>query len=86
VVLAAGVLAAACQPAKLRPRLPSRIPTAARLLESLAERHAAVRSVRGFAQIAYESGEENLDTLFSFPSRAGLEELMIEQYPDGGGG
>jgi len=60
VVLAAGVLAVACQPAKLRPRLPSTIPTAARLLESLAERRAAAHSVRGFAQIAYESGEENL--------------------------
>jgi outer membrane lipoprotein-sorting protein len=26
------------------------------------------------------------DTLFSFPPRAGLEELVIEQYPVGGGG
>lgn len=60
VALAACGLAAACQPAKLRPRLPTTIPSAARLIESLAERRAAVRSVRGFAQIAYESGGENL--------------------------
>jgi outer membrane lipoprotein-sorting protein len=55
-----GLIATACQPAKLRPRLPTTLPTAARLVEALAERRAAVHSVRGFAQIAYESGEENL--------------------------
>jgi outer membrane lipoprotein-sorting protein len=60
MVVAAGLLATACQPAKLRPRLPATTPTAARLLDVLAERRVAVRSVRGFAQIAYESGEENL--------------------------
>lgn len=60
MVVAAGLLATACQPAKLRPRLPATTPTAARLLDVLAERRAAVRSVRGFAQIAYQSGEENL--------------------------
>ena len=60
VVLAACVLATACQPLKLRPRLPSTTPSSARLLESLAVRRATVRSVRGFAQIAYENGEENL--------------------------
>lgn len=36
------------------------MPTAARLLESLAERRAAIRSIRGFAQIAYETGDDNL--------------------------
>jgi len=60
VVLAACGIAAACQPAKLRPRLPSTTPSAAQLLDSLAQRREAVRSVRGFAQIAYESGDENL--------------------------
>ena len=29
---------------------------------------------------------EIADTLFSFPPREGLEELVIEQYPVGGGG
>lgn len=36
------------------------MPTAARLLESLAERRAAIHSIRGFAQIAYETGDDNL--------------------------
>lgn len=60
MVLAGCALATACQPAKLRPRLPSTVPPAARLLESLAERRAAIRSIRGFAQIAYESADDNL--------------------------
>jgi len=54
------VLVTGCQPAKLRPRLSATMPSATRLLEVLAERRAAVRSVRGFAQIAYQTGEENL--------------------------
>jgi outer membrane lipoprotein-sorting protein len=40
--------------------LPTTIPSASQLLGGLAERRAAIRSVRGFAQIAYESGEDNL--------------------------
>lgn len=36
------------------------MPTAARLLESLAVRRAAIHSIRGFAQIAYETGDDNL--------------------------
>ncbi len=60
MAVAACLCAAACQPAKLGPRLPATMPTAERLLESLAERRAAIRSIRGFAQIAYQSGEENL--------------------------
>jgi outer membrane lipoprotein-sorting protein len=59
-VLAACGIAAACQPAKLRPRFTSAAPSAAQLLQSLAERRTAVRTIRGFAQIAYEGGEENL--------------------------
>jgi outer membrane lipoprotein-sorting protein len=60
MVVAAAVCAAACQPAKLRPHLPPTTPPASQLLSALGERRAAVRSVRGFAQIAYQSGEENL--------------------------
>jgi hypothetical protein len=40
-------------------------------------------------RVRYASPSLNTDiagTLFSFPPRAGLEELMIEQYPAGGGG
>jgi outer membrane lipoprotein-sorting protein len=72
VVVAACLLATACQPAKLRPRLPTTTPTAARLLESLAVRRAAVRTIRGFAQIAYESGEENL----------GARHAVLARQPD----
>jgi outer membrane lipoprotein-sorting protein len=60
VVVAACAVAAACQPGKLRPGLPTAVPTAERLLAALAERRAAVRTIRGFAQIAYESGDENI--------------------------
>jgi outer membrane lipoprotein-sorting protein len=66
------VLAVACQPAKLRPRLPSTAPSAARLTQLLAERRAAVHSVRGFAQIAYESGDENL----------GARHAVLARHPD----
>ncbi len=55
-----GVATTACQPAKVRPHLPATTPSAARLLDVLAERRGAVRTVRGFAQIAYESGGENI--------------------------
>jgi outer membrane lipoprotein-sorting protein len=54
------VVAAACQPAKLRPRLPATTPSAERCLAALAERRAGVQSIRGFAQIAYETGEDNV--------------------------
>jgi outer membrane lipoprotein-sorting protein len=60
MAFAACALGAGCQPAKLTPRLPAAVPTADRLLSALADRRAAVRSLRGFAQIAYESGGENL--------------------------
>jgi len=60
VVVLAGVLVAACQPAKLRPHLPAATPSAAQLQDGLAARRAAVVSVRGFAQIAYETGDENV--------------------------
>src|SRR5690242_15724312 len=60
MVVAAGLLTTACQPAKLRPRLPATTPSASRLLGVLAERRAAIRSLRGFAQIAYETGEDNV--------------------------
>ena len=60
VVAVVSLAAAACQPAKVRPQLPAAIPPAARLLDALAERRTAIRTVRGFAQIAYESGGENL--------------------------
>jgi outer membrane lipoprotein-sorting protein len=54
------MLAAACQPGKVRPQLPATVPSADRLLAVLAEQRAAVRSIRGFAQIAYESGDDNI--------------------------
>lgn len=60
VALVAGVIAAGCAPARLRPELPATLPDPARLLEILAARRATVHSMRGFAQIAYESGEENI--------------------------
>ncbi len=60
MVVAAGLLATACQPAKLRPQLPASVPSAAKLLGALDERRAAIRSIRGFAQVAYENAEENL--------------------------
>jgi outer membrane lipoprotein-sorting protein len=55
-----GLTATACQPAKVRRHLPAATPTAAQLLDALTERRAAVQTVRGFAQIAYESGGENI--------------------------
>jgi outer membrane lipoprotein-sorting protein len=63
VVLIACALATACQPAKiqrLRPDWPTTVPSAERLLGALVERRTAVRSLRGFAQIAYESGDDNI--------------------------
>jgi outer membrane lipoprotein-sorting protein len=54
------VLTTACQPGKLQPRLPAIAPSAAQLEDALAARRAAVLSVRGFAQIAYETGEDNV--------------------------
>ncbi len=54
------VSAAACQPAKVRPRLPATTPSADQCLAALAERRAAIHSIRGFAQIAYQSGDENV--------------------------
>ncbi|MCC6765324.1 MAG: DUF4292 domain-containing protein [Deltaproteobacteria bacterium] len=54
------LVAAACQPGKLRPRLPAATPSAEQCLAALAVRRAAVRSIRGFAQIAYETGEDNV--------------------------
>ena len=60
VVLVACGLVAACHPAPLRPPLPPTTPSPERLLQGLSERRQAVRSIRGFAQIAYESGDENL--------------------------
>lgn len=72
MAVATCLLATACQPAKLRPRLPATVPTAARLLEALGERRAAVRSIRGFAQIAYQSGDENL----------GARHAVLARQPD----
>lgn len=60
MVVAACGLATACQPGKLRPVLPSTVPSAERLVAALAERRTSVRSLRGFAQIAYESGDDNI--------------------------
>jgi outer membrane lipoprotein-sorting protein len=59
-ILAVCVLATSCRPATLRPSLPSALPSSARLLGVLQDRTAALSSVRGFAQIAYESGEDNV--------------------------
>jgi outer membrane lipoprotein-sorting protein len=59
-VIAGCVLASACQPGNVRPQLPATVPPADRLLAVLTEQRAAVRSIRGFAQIAYESGEDNI--------------------------
>jgi len=60
VVLTASVLAAGCRPGRVRPVLPVTLPPAERLLETLEQRRASVVSLRGFAHIAYESGEERL--------------------------
>ncbi len=63
MVVVACALATACQPGKLqplRPHLPTTMPSAERLLGALAERRTAVRTLRGFAQIAYESGDANI--------------------------
>ncbi len=59
-VLVACALVTACQPVRTRPAWPGVEPSASRLLEALAGRRTAVTSVRGFAQVAYRSGEENL--------------------------
>lgn len=56
----AGIAVAACQPAKLRPHLPATTPSPEQCLAALQERRAAIQSVRGFAQIAYESGDDNV--------------------------
>ncbi|OQY64838.1 MAG: hypothetical protein B6D46_15380 [Polyangiaceae bacterium UTPRO1] len=56
-VAVAALLAAACRPGRLQPRLPEATPSAAQCLASLAARREAVRSLRGFAQVAYETGD-----------------------------
>ena len=71
-LLVACVLVAACQPARMRPSLPASAPTAARLLEAIAARRAAIQSVRGFAQIAYQGGDDNL----------GARHAVIARGPD----
>lgn len=55
-----GLAATACQPVKLRPNLPAATPSAEQCLAALAERRTVIRSIRGFAQIAYETGEDNV--------------------------
>ena len=59
--------------------MPAELPPSERLLQILAERRHAVASVRGFAQIAYEKGEENLGSrhavLARRPDRLRLEVL-----------
>lgn len=60
VLAVVGLLATTCQPAKLRPWLPAVTPSADACLTALAERRAAVQSIRGFAQVAYETGDDNV--------------------------
>ncbi len=73
------LLASACQPGRLRPRLPEATPSAERCLAALAARRAAVQSIRGFAQIAYEAGEDGVGarhaTLVRGPDHFRLEVL-----------
>lgn len=52
--------ATACQPAKARPGLPTATPSVEQCLAALSERRAAIHSIRGFAQIAYETGADNV--------------------------
>jgi outer membrane lipoprotein-sorting protein len=63
----------------LRPGLPSTLPSVDRLENELAVRRTAVTSLRSFAQIAYEHGEENLGSrhavLAERPDRFRLEVL-----------
>jgi outer membrane lipoprotein-sorting protein len=59
-VVLVGLTATACQPAKVRPRLPAATPSVEQCLAAVAERRAAVHSIRGFAQIAYETGQDNV--------------------------
>lgn len=79
VVLAGWLLVCGCRPARLRPELPAELPPAERLLQILAARREAVASVRGFAEIAYENGDENLGSrhavLARRPDRFRLEVL-----------
>ncbi len=66
------MIAAGCAPARVRAVLPTTLPDSARLLDILATRRATVHSVRGFAQIAYESGEENI----------GARHAVLARLPD----
>jgi outer membrane lipoprotein-sorting protein len=60
VIALACVLAAECGTTRVRPELPATLPSAQQLLDVLATRRLAVESLRGFAQIAYESADENV--------------------------
>jgi outer membrane lipoprotein-sorting protein len=78
VAIACSVIAVACRPTVLRPVLPETLPSVERLLQALRERRAT-ESVRGFARIAYESGEQSIGSrhaiLASRPDRFRLEIL-----------
>lgn len=60
VALATAVIAAACRPGRVQPALPSVVPAPEQLLRVLSERRQAITSVRGFAQVAYERGEDTV--------------------------
>jgi hypothetical protein len=65
-------MAAGCRPAPVRPTLPATLPEPQRLLDILAEQRREVTSVRGFAEIAYESGEE----------KVGARHAVLARRPD----
>jgi len=68
-----------CGTARLRPVLPTSLPSAETLLAELETRRSAVGSLRGFAQIAYESEDDTLGSrhavLAERPDRFRLEVL-----------
>jgi len=69
---------AGCRPAVPRPVFPDTLPSAERLLQALRERHAT-ESIRGYARVTYEHGEESIGSrhaiLASRPDRFRLEIL-----------
>lgn len=78
-VASLGLVALGCGTVRLRPVLPATLPSADRLLAELETRRTAVGSLRGFAQIAYESADDTLGSrhavLAERPDRFRLEVL-----------
>jgi outer membrane lipoprotein-sorting protein len=66
------LLATGCAAARPRPEPPLALPSAERLEELLAARHAAAGSVRGLARIVYERGEETV----------GARHAVVARRPD----